>query len=111
MKLTFQEYEERARTTAQYPAVGKNIIYPTLGLNGEAGEVAEKVKKMIRDRDGVLDIATEQAIAKEIGDVLWYCAMLAHEIGIPLEFIATMNLNKLADRKKRDAIGGSGDDR
>ncbi|NDJ54830.1 MAG: nucleoside triphosphate pyrophosphohydrolase family protein [Chloroflexi bacterium] len=109
--MTFDEYQEQASQTAQYPNMGANPIYPTLGLAGEAGEVAEKVKKVLRDREGEFDEAAVAAIKKELGDVLWYVARLAAELGLSLEEVAQANLAKLADRKQRSAIQGSGDDR
>ena len=111
MPLTFNEYQERARETAFYPDIGNNIGYPALGLCGEAGEVAEKVKKVYRDSGGVLDSTTIAAIRKELGDVLWYLANLAYEIGAPLDTIARENLAKLQDRAARGKMSGSGDQR
>jgi NTP pyrophosphatase (non-canonical NTP hydrolase) len=91
--------------TAIYPKA-QSIIYPALGLAGEAGEVAEKVKKWIRD--GNLD---RDAIAKELGDVMWYIAAMATDLDLDLDRIADMNIQKLADREMRGKIRGSGDDR
>jgi NTP pyrophosphatase (non-canonical NTP hydrolase) len=91
--------------TAIYPKA-QSIIYPALGLAGEAGEVAEKIKKWIRD--GNLD---RDAIAKELGDVLWYIAAMATDLDLDLDRIADMNIQKLADREMRGKIRGSGDDR
>ena len=70
--MNFQEYQDKSRKTAQYPDLGKNFVYPTLGLAGEAGEVAEKIKKVIRDKNGIIDEETREMIKKELGDVLWY---------------------------------------
>jgi NTP pyrophosphatase (non-canonical NTP hydrolase) len=109
--LTFREYQTRAADTAKYPDVGHNPIYPTLGLAGETGEVAEKVKKVLRDNGGYFDAAAIAAIQKELGDVLWYVARLASELGLDLEQIAADNLSKLADRKARGQLHGSGDER
>ena len=103
--MTFKEYQEMARSTAIYPR-DRAIIYPALGLSGEAGEVAEKVKKWIRD--GNLD---NNEIAKELGDVLWYIAALAGDLGITMEEIAEQNIQKLRDRSARGKIQGSGDNR
>ncbi|MBN2305763.1 MAG: nucleoside triphosphate pyrophosphohydrolase family protein [Anaerolineae bacterium] len=111
MTLTFREYQQRAGDTAHYPDAGHNPIYPTLGLAGEAGEVAEKVKKVLRDNGGNFDAAAVAAIQKELGDVLWYVARLAAELGLDLEQVAADNLAKLASRKARGAISGSGDER
>ena len=108
--MTLNQYQEEALKTAIYPE-DKKIIYPTLGLTGEAGEVAEKVKKVIRDNNQEFTDEKKRQIALEISDVLWYCATLAHDIGYTLEDIAQMNIDKLASRQKRNKIGGSGDER
>lgn len=108
---TFDEYQQEARQTAQYPSIGHNIIYPTLGLTGEAGEVADKVKKLFRDRNGDLNAKYRQEIAKEIGDCLWYISAMADEVGYSMGEIAAMNIKKLADRKDRGKLGGEGDNR
>ena len=104
------EYQQRALETAIYPE-GKKIIYPTLGLTGEAGEVADKVKKVLRDNEQVFDEERCKAIALELSDVMWYCATLANDLGYTLQDIAEMNYEKLSSRKKRGKIGGSGDNR
>ena len=104
-------YQEEAWETAIYPAKGDNLYYPALGLAGEAGEVCNKVKKIMRDQDGVPTLEQKQEIAKELGDVLWYLATLATELNSHLGCIAGDNLMKLADRKKRNMLGGSGDNR
>ena len=120
--ITFQEYQRRAAATAVYPHVGLNpdsaetiagcdYIYPTLGLCGEAGEVAEKVKKLIRDKNGAVNDESRMAIAKELGDVLWYVGALCTEIGVELDEVASINIDKLFSRKERGVIGGSGDER
>ena len=85
----------------------QNVTYLTLGLVGEAGEVAEKVKKWMRDGTEL----DEDALAREVGDVLWYISNLSLQIGFTLEEIAEINLKKLGSRKNRGKIGGSGDDR
>jgi len=109
--MTFDDYQKISRTTAIYPNVGQNFIYPTLGLTGEAGEVAEKIKKVIRDNNGVMDDAARQSINKELGDVLWYVAQLATELNLTLDAIAASNIEKINSRKQRDAIHGNGDTR
>ena len=109
--MRFSEYQTQSRTTAVYPNAGDNLLYPTLGLGGEAGEVAEKVKKMIRDDAGELSEERREAIAKEIGDVLWYVAQLATEARLDLDGIAAANLEKLLSRQARGVLQGSGDNR
>ena len=104
-------YQSRARDTARYPHVGSNPIYPTLGLCGEAGEVADKVKKVIRDREGAFDTAVRDDLRLELGDVLWYVAQLCSELGLDLAEVAQANLDKLASRAARNVISGSGDRR
>jgi NTP pyrophosphatase (non-canonical NTP hydrolase) len=104
------EYQQRALETAVYPT-DKKIIYPTLGLTGEAGEVADKVKKVIRDNGQQFDEDHRNAIALEISDVLWYVAVLANDLGYTLQNIAEMNYAKLKSRQERGKIGGSGDNR
>ncbi|OGL87339.1 hypothetical protein A3I40_04000 [Candidatus Uhrbacteria bacterium RIFCSPLOWO2_02_FULL_48_12] len=109
--MTFDEYQKKSRRTALYPRAGQNYIYPTLGLAGEAGEVANKIKKIERDHDGVLDENTKVAVEDELGDVLWYAAQLATELGISFEEVAEKNLEKLAARLERGKISGAGDQR
>ena len=109
--MDLSTYQSRARETARYPGVGSNPIYPTLGLCGEAGEVADKVKKVIRDRGGAFSPEVIEALQLELGDVLWYVAQLASELGLDLEAVAHANLDKLASRAARNVIAGSGDHR
>ncbi|GMU21932.1 MAG: hypothetical protein AMXMBFR13_20200 [Phycisphaerae bacterium] len=109
--MTFDEYQHASRQTAQYPDMGRNLYYPTLGLAGEAGEVAEKIKKLMRDESGVLSDERRQALKKELGDVLWYVAALCSEMGLSMDEVAEHNVAKLRDRKQRGAIQGSGDNR
>jgi NTP pyrophosphatase (non-canonical NTP hydrolase) len=103
-------YQKKARKTAIYPMKTK-IIYPTLGLLGEAGEVSEKVKKVLRDNNGVFSIEIKDQIIKELGDVLWYIANLASDLNATLNYVAEVNLEKLADRQARNKLQGSGDER
>ena len=103
-------YQKVAKTTAIYPRE-QAIIYPTLGLTGEAGEVANKVKKIIRDGSDSKDEKLVSEIKSEIGDCLWYIAVLADDFNIKLSDIASTNLEKLANRKKNGTIHGSGDNR
>jgi NTP pyrophosphatase (non-canonical NTP hydrolase) len=103
-KMNFNEYQKLARSTAIYPEEYK-VIYPALGLCGEAGEVAEKVKKNIRDGKSL------DGVGLELGDVLWYISALADDLGVTLEEVAQANVEKLTSRKERNMIGGSGDNR
>ncbi len=109
--MRFEEYEKLAAETAIYPDRGKNLIYPVLGLSGESGEVAEKVKKLIRDKNYSIDTEFIDSIKKELGDVLWYVAAICFELGISMEDVAKTNIEKLALRKSRNKIHGEGDDR
>ena len=109
--MDFKIYQKQARLTAQYPNLGSNNIYPTLGLVGEAGEVAEKVKKVIRDKKGVFDEESKNSIKKELGDVLWYLSNLCDEFNFSLEDVALQNIEKLKLRSANGRISGSGDDR
>ena len=109
--MDFKTYQKKARETAQYPNLGSNNIYPTLGLVGEAGEVAEKVKKVIRDKKGIFDEESKRAIKKELGDVLWYISNLCTEFNFSLDETALENLEKLKLRASKGKISGSGDDR
>jgi len=104
-------YQEKACETAIFPQ-NKAMEYLTLGLTGEAGEIANKVKKFIRDGAAQDEyLAKRIEIGYEIGDVLWYCAVLAKEMEMDLGHIMENNLQKLADRKKRGTLSGSGDNR
>lgn len=109
--MNFQEYQEKSRVTAKYPAAGENFIYPTLGLAGEAGEVAEKIKKVIRDKGGIINDEVKTEIQKELGDVLWYVSQIASELQLSLNDVAEANIKKLYDRMDRGVLGGSGDNR
>lgn len=109
--MQFSEYQETSRKTALYPDLGKNFIYPTLGLVGEAGEVAEKMKKVLRDKNGILDEPTRIELQKELGDVLWYLTQLAVELGMTLEQVAEKNIEKLQSRQQRNQLHGDGDNR
>lgn len=108
--MHFDLYQFRATKTAVYPASYK-VMYPSLGLAAEAGEVANKVKKIYRDKDGVLSPQDAKEIAHEVGDVLWYLAALAKDLGYELSEIAEMNVLKLEDRMARGVLQGSGDNR
>lgn len=106
--MTLNEYQQKALETAVYP---DPIIYPILGMCGESGEVADKVKKVLRDNNSEFTDEKKIEIAKEIGDVLWYCATLSHDLGYTLQEIADMNYSKLHSRQMRGMLGGSGDNR
>ena len=103
-------YQQEAVKTAVYPKEHA-VSYLALGLNGEAGEVAEKVKKIIRDRGGVIGNQHQDDLVKELGDVLWYAANLASVLGVELEEVAQTNLDKLQSRQLRGVLKGSGDNR
>jgi len=109
--MEMNEYQDKALTTAEFPVVGKPFIYPVLGLVGEAGEVAEKLKKVMRNDNGELNDDKRKDIAKELGDVMWYLAILAKELDLELNDIAEMNIAKLRDRKERGVIKSEGDNR
>ena len=110
--MTLNEYQQKALETAIYPREQK-IIYPTLGLTGEAGEVADKVKKVLRGDKGLNfdDPETKKAIALEVSDVCWYLATLSHDLGYTLDEICQMNYEKLKSRQQRGKLHGSGDNR
>jgi len=109
--MDFSDYQRRSRATAVYPGLDESLTYPALGLCGEAGEVAELVKKALRDEGGALSAERRDRLAQELGDVLWYLAQLTTEAGLDLDAIATANLEKLASRAARDRLHGDGDDR
>ena len=108
--VDLSEYQLRSRRTAEYPRAAW-LAYPALGLAGEAGEVAEHAKKAIRDDGGEVSDERRAAMAKELGDVLWYVAQLATELDLTLDEIADQNLEKLLSRQRRGVLSGSGDDR
>ena len=111
---TLNDYQKKALTYAKYPENLTYIypcIYPCIGLSGEAGEVSEKVKKILRDKGGIMTDQDRTEIAKELGDVLWYVSVMAKKIGFSLSDIANMNVSKLESRKQRNVLGGSGDNR
>jgi NTP pyrophosphatase (non-canonical NTP hydrolase) len=105
-ELTFTDYHEFVKSMKVFPEKFA-VIYPALGMIGEAGEVSEKVKKWLRG-DKQLD---KEDLVKEIGDVLWYCAALADDLGYTLEDVAKMNVEKLSSRRDRGVVKGSGDNR
>jgi NTP pyrophosphatase (non-canonical NTP hydrolase) len=109
--MNFKQYQEEASKFAIYK---DTVIYPSLGLASEAGEVCDKIKKIMRDKtSNDFEISKQDAdkIAAELGDVLWYVSALATDLGLKLEDIAKQNISKLQDRKDRDKLKGSGDNR
>ncbi len=103
-------YQEFTRTTAIYPK-DIEIPYLALGLAGEAGEVANKVKKILRDENGVLTEEKKVEIRKELGDAIWYLARLLDAVGVKFEDALEENFQKLSSRKARGVLSGSGDNR
>jgi NTP pyrophosphatase (non-canonical NTP hydrolase) len=109
--MDFNDYQEKSRETAIYPNLGNNIAYPTLGLCGESGEVAEVVKKIYRDDGGEISDEKREKVKKELGDVLWYVSNVAWEFGLRLDEIAEENINKLNKRMAEGKLHGSGSER
>ena len=109
--MNFADYQTKSRATAKYPTIGHGVIYPTLGLVNEAGEVAGKIKKVFRDKDGQISPETREALKAELGDVLWYLAQVSTELGLSLDEVAEHNIAKLTDRLVRGVIKGDGDNR
>lgn len=114
--MTFDEYQKQAITTDLFDSKLKSVTDPAfmekaLGLLGEAGEVAEKLKKIIRDKDGKLTEEDKTELAKEFGDVLWYISSLSYYLGVSLDDVARQNLEKVLSRKARGKTKGSGDNR
>jgi len=113
--LTLNEYQLYAENTwtGKLPRTEMGRVYLALKLAGEAGEAAEKCGKLVRDKNGLMDISDEDghALALELGDVLWYLSVLAGELGYTLDEVADLNIQKLRDRKARGVLQGSGDNR
>jgi NTP pyrophosphatase (non-canonical NTP hydrolase) len=110
--MTLDEYQKKAlRTVISSDNEFRDLLHWVLGINGEAGEIAEKVKKIIRDKDGKVSEKDKEEMAKEVGDVLWYLAVFAHHLDVSFDDIGQANLKKLADRQKRGRLQGSGDNR
>jgi NTP pyrophosphatase (non-canonical NTP hydrolase) len=109
--MNFTDYQQKAKATAKYPVIGHGVIYPTLGLTNEAGEVAGKIKKIFRDKDGIISEVDREALKSELGDVLWYIAQVCTELDISLDEVAEANITKLLDRQARGKIQGDGDNR
>lgn len=110
MIVGFDEYQNKSSMTAIFPEEFA-LEYLCLGLVSEAGEVAGKIKKVIRDNNRQMSDEVKKQISDEIGDVLWYLAQLSLELNIPMSRIATENIDKLRDRENRGKISGSGDSR
>lgn len=109
--MDFTSYQQKARLTAKYPVIGHAVIYPALGLTNEAGEVAGKIKKIFRDKSGLIGPGDREALKSELGDVLWYISQVATELELSLDEIAEHNIAKLLDRAARGKISGDGDNR
>lgn len=109
--MNFNEYQTRSRKTAKYTNIGHPVIYPILGLVNEAGEVAGKIKKVFRDKEGQISEETREALKAELGDVLWYLTQIATELDLSLDEVAESNIAKLYDRLERGKIRGDGDNR
>ncbi len=113
--MNFKDYEKKAKSTNQYKSIklknklNQHLIFVTLGLVGEAGEFADKIKKLYRNKSGVMDDETRQMLLFELGDVLWYLTMLSGELGSSLDKVAAMNSKKLLSRQKRGVIKSVGD--
>ena len=113
MPMDFDEYEKLAARTAIFNDSQKlyRLFDLGLGIAGESGELAEKLKKAIRDDNGEINGERRDAIIKELGDVLWYCSQLSRALNVPFSEVAQRNIDKLADRMNRLAINGDGDNR
>lgn len=114
-EYTLNQYQDDALQTADYPDIGKNMVYPAMGMAGEAGEGCDKVKKLWRNLKTMdanfLNAEQKIEIIKEMGDNLWYLAALAKELGVDLSYVARANITKLRDRTKRGVIKSQGDNR
>ena len=108
--MNFKEYQDTIKITAKYP-VNIRVLYPALGLAGETGEVCEKIKKVYRDNNGVFSQDKVIEITKELGDVLWYIQAICNDLGINMQDVAQINVDKLMSRLDRDVIHGNGDNR
>ncbi|HEX3790577.1 MAG TPA: nucleoside triphosphate pyrophosphohydrolase family protein [Pseudonocardiaceae bacterium] len=106
--MHFNEFQDKSRATVVYPNEGSNYVYPVLGLMSEAGEVADRVKRIDRDDAGVVTAEKRQEIASELGDVLWYVAQVATEFKLSLDDVAAGNMAKLSSRHERGTLNGFG---
>lgn len=111
MQTKYGDYQTQSRKTYNDIATDDPIVYPTLGLVNEAGEVAGKIKKIFRDKDGHISDDDKEALKGELGDVLWYLTQICTNLGLSLEEVAEANLDKLFDRLERGTIQGDGDNR
>ena len=115
--MDFNEYQRLAKgTDLDKPGATDQVMYPgfmdkILGLSGEAGEFTDKVKKIVRDKEGKISPEDKEELLKELGDVLWYVALVAEYMGVSFEEVAEKNIEKLASRQKRGTLTGSGDNR
>lgn len=108
--MRVEDYESIIQQTAVYPKkIG--LLYTALGLCGEAGEVAEKIKKLYRDNGGEVTLKTTYDLQKELGDVIWYVTAMASELGLSLAAIMEANYDKLIKRRETNTLHGSGDNR
>lgn len=110
--MTFDDYQKQALTTAitnPDPLMDKTIW--AMGISGEAGEVLEKWKKIVAYKDGVISDDDKAELIKELGDVVWYVAVMAHSLGISFDEVMERNVQKLADRQQRNILKGAGDNR
>lgn len=108
--MTFTEYQEKALETSICPE-NMDILYPLIGLTGETGEVAEKIKKVYRDKGGYFDPIIRWEILKELGDCLWYINKMVVDLGFTLEQAAMTNLDKCYKRRAENTLHGEGDNR
>lgn len=113
MEMELKDYQRMTGELAIYPGTYRlmGLIYVTLGLSGEAGEVANKVKKIMRDESFTITPEFKEALINELGDVFWYLSQCATELDTTLEHIAALNIAKLQSRKGRSVLKGSGDNR
>lgn len=110
--MDLSDYQYAAHETSHNTVIGDSpVLYPVLGLAGEAGELANKIKKIYRDSSGQPSIDERDAVIDELGDILWYVAEIATQLKVDLSTVAKANLGKLASRQQRGVIGGSGDNR
>lgn len=109
--MTFDDYQKKATKTNLMKGRDAEVYYFALGLTGEAGEVSNKMKKILRDHNGDLSTVNASYVTKEIGDVLWYASMICEVFGVKLGDVAQANIDKLASRQERGVLGGAGDNR